>query len=51
MAKLAIALDEPCAYFLLLSRLENGVGEWTGGTCGARAHFEELAWYMRQVFG
>ena len=51
VAKLAVSLDEPRAYFLLLAWLEDLVGEGAGRACGARADLEKFAWNMGEVFG
>lgn len=50
VAELAVALDEPGAYVFLPTRFKCLMREGAGRASGARAHFEEFAGHMGQIF-
>lgn len=51
VAKLAVALDEPCTGLFLSTRLYRVMGEGTRRACGACSDFEEFARNMGEVLG
>jgi len=51
VAEFAVALDEPSADVLVLTRLLDSMGEGTRRTCGTCANLEEFAGHMREILG